>query len=87
MEFVKLSYMYSTCNYIRYWNRLPLCWCIYCLAEWFCCVPPAPYGHNTAAVGPLLSAGLTTGATYTWGLCLRTGFTTISLFHVQYSAI
>jgi len=57
------------------------------LAEWFFCVPPAPYGHNTAAVGPLLSSGLTTGATYTWGICLRTGFTTISVFPAQYSGI
>jgi len=62
--------MYSTCNYTGYWNRLLLWWCIYCLAEWFCYVPLAPYGHNTAAVGLLLSSGLTTGATYTWGLCL-----------------
>jgi hypothetical protein len=58
--------MYSTCNYTRYWNRLLLCWCIYCLAEWFCCVPPAPYGHNTAAFGPLFSSGRTTGATRIW---------------------
>ena len=48
--------MYSTCNYSRYSNRLLLCGCIYCLAERFCCVPPAPCGHNTAAVGPLLSS-------------------------------
>ena len=75
--------MYSTCNYSGYWNWLVLCWYIYCIAEWFCCVPPAPYGYNTAAVGPLLSCGLTTGATYTGGLCVRTGFTTISVFHVQ----
>ena len=60
---------------------------IYCLAERFCYVPPAPYGHNTAAVGPLLSSGLTTGTTYTWGLWLRTGFTTISVFCVQYNGI
>ena len=43
---------------------------IYCLAERFCCVPPTPYGHNTAAFGPLLSSGLTTAATCTWGLCV-----------------
>jgi len=71
--------MYSTCNYTGCSNSLLLCWCIYCLAEWFFCVPPAPYGRNTAAVGPLLSSGLTTAATYTLGLCLRTGFTTISV--------
>ena len=40
----------------------------FAFAEWFCCVPPAPYGNNTVAVGPLISSGLTTGATYTWGL-------------------
>jgi len=57
--------MYSTYNYPRYSNRLLLCWCIYCLAEWFSYVPPAPYGHNTAAVGPLLSSGVTAEATYT----------------------
>jgi len=62
--------MYSTCNYTGHSNSLLLYWCIYCSAERCCCVPPAPYGHNTAAFGQLLSSGLTTGATYTWGLCL-----------------
>ena len=37
---------------------------IYFFAELFCCVPPAPYGHNTAAVGPLLPSGLTSAATF-----------------------
>jgi len=45
------------------------------------------HGHNTAAVGQLLASGHSKGATYTWGLCLRTGFTTISVFHAQYTGI
>ena len=73
----------SNCNYTRYSKSLLLCWCMYCVAERFCCVPPAQYGHITAAVGPLLPSGLNTVATYTWGLCLSTGFTTISVFCVR----
>ena len=34
--------------------ELLLCWCIYCLAELFCCVPPVPYVLNTAAFCPLI---------------------------------
>jgi len=66
MRFVKLSWMYSTCNYTRYSNRLLLCWCIYIALLNDSLVF---YMHHMVIIQQQmshLSSGVTTGATYTW---------------------